>query len=358
MEDLPVGGGVFIVHQETEGKHQYEVKSVIKNRTKPQEKFFLRTGDRLMMVNNTEIQDVPPEQLAEILTQGSPMLTVHKTIRKKEPVEEKPSDGDVLVPCSKEKRLLWFNQEMRRKDDQEQNEVLPKGEGEEEVCTEEAEESDLLVVSMKNTTISVMTGRSCDSTEPCPECSHKECLYDDVVMVAESSSITRVPGGSGSFRHQKCNEVKVENVTSRLFLNSLCHEKQVYMSPHPDLITIYYYKSDRYGPSSEVKLRGMPVVLNFSGSNCFLKCSQDEENRVQLCVEICEKQKLKNISRRDRQALAFVFYMKSERTGETTFESALHTGWFIQNSDVNSVEMATMEIDERQKRQFIIIIKK
>uniref|UniRef100_A0A3B3Z9Q6 Interleukin-1 n=1 Tax=Periophthalmus magnuspinnatus TaxID=409849 RepID=A0A3B3Z9Q6_9GOBI len=310
LQDLPVGGGVFIVHQETEGKHQYEVKSVIKNRTKPQEKFFLRTGDRLMMVNNTEIQDVPPEQLAEILTQGSPMLTVHKTIRKKEPVEEKPSDGDVLVPCSKEKRLLWFNQEMRRKDDQEQNELLPKGE--EEVCTEEVEESDLLVVSMKNTTISVMTGRSCDSTEPCPECSHKECLYDDVVMVAESSSITR---GQSTARGK--------HGESRLTIADY-------------LITIYYYKSDRYGPSSEVKLRGMPVVLNFSGSNCFLKCSQDEENRVQLCVEVTQiLQKVMLKSLRDRQALAFVFYMKSERTGETTFESALHTGWFIQNSDFN-----------------------
>lgn len=71
---------------------------------------------------------------------------------------------------------------------------------------------------------------------------------------------------------------------------------------------------------------------------------------------MCEKQKLEKISKSDPCTLAYVFYMKSERTRNTTFESALHTGWFIQIvSDTEKVEMVKTD-GPREDKFFHIII--
>lgn len=51
----------------------------------------------------------------------------------------------------------------------------------------------------------------------------------------------------------------------------LCSEK----------ITIYSYRSN----SMDRDFRGMPVTLNFTGSNCFLRCCKKEEN-VLLQLEV------------------------------------------------------------------------
>ncbi|KAK7912941.1 hypothetical protein WMY93_013152 [Mugilogobius chulae] len=242
--DCPVEGGVVIVHQVIDGKHQ--------------------RGDRLRLVNDTELHEVDPEQLATILTEGTPKLTVHKTIRKKEPVMEKPLDEDVLVPFSKEERVLSFSQLIRREEEPGQDE--PRGE--EDVCEEQQEQSDFLVVSMKKTTISVIKGRSCDPTHPCHECQESKCLYDEVVMVTESSSVTLVPRGSASFKCLKSNEAQVEHRVTERFISSLCELKKS-TRRRRQRITIYYYKSNK-------RTQAMPVVLNFSDSKCFLKCCQNE----------------------------------------------------------------------------------
>lgn len=46
-------------------------------------------------------------------------------------------------------------------------------------------------------------------------------------------------------------------------------------------ITIYYYKSN----IEDKTIRGLPVVLNFTESNCFLRCCKSEE-KVFLQVEV------------------------------------------------------------------------
>lgn len=201
------------------------------------------------------------------------------------------------------------------------------------MCTEETGQSDFLMVSMKKTSISVITGRSCDPKEPCHECTVK-CEYNDIVMVTESSTITRVPKGS-NFRCEKTNEAVVEHSNSFMFINCMCSEKNVYMSMNPERISIYYYKSD-------VSTRGLPVVLNFTGSKCFLKCCKNGE-KVQLMVEMCDKQQLMSISKSDPCTLAYVFYMKSDPSRNITFESALHCGWFIKVSEVDSSFTVEME---------------
>lgn len=334
-------GGVLIGHQLHEGKHQYEVKGVVKHKRQPGEKMFIR-GDKLKQVNGADIQDLTPEELAQTLAEGNPKLTVHKAIKKKEPIDPPSLDEDILYPYAKEETLLQFSMEMKRETDE------PLPDEEEDICTEENEESSFLVVTMEKTSVSVIIGRGCDTQRPCHECHTVTCEYSDIVMVTESSTVTLIPRGSGSFRQLKHNEALVEHVTTNLFIKSLCSQKQVYVSQSPERFTIYYYKS-------ETVTQGLPVVMKFTGSDCFLKCCK-EGDRVRLQVEMCEKQKLEKISKSDPCTLAYVFYMKSERTRNTTFESALHTGWFIQIvSDTEKVEMVKTD-GPREDKFFHIII--
>lgn len=58
------------------------------------------------------------------------------------------------------------------------------------------------------------------------------------------------------------------------FICLLCSEK----------ITIRYYKSN----SVDKPYRGMPVVLNFTDTNCFLKCCKTEDGMIlQIEVQYC-----------------------------------------------------------------------
>lgn len=342
-----VDGGVLIVHQLHDGKHQYEVKSVLKHQKKKGEKFFLRRGDKLRLVNDTELQDVPPGELAEILSKGSPKVTVHKALKEKKPVVVDPSDEDTMVPVSKKEMTLRFSGEMIREGSAEED----QGEDEDDVCTEE-EQREYLLVSMTKTTISVVAGRSCDPKEPCHECKVK-CEYNDIVMLAERSTVTLVGrGGGGTFRLLRTSEAVMEHMSTSKYIHSLCSEKSVYVSPsYPpqnERITIYYYKS------SDTSTKGVPVVLNFTGSDCFLRCCKSGE-KVQLQTEVCDKQTLRSISKNDKQTLAYMFYMRSDPSRNHWFESALHRGWFIQVSEPDN-NVCVVETAGPQEEQFFYIM--
>lgn len=118
----------------------------------------------------------------------------------------------------------------------------------------------------------------------------------------------------------KKSSASVEHVYSHHYLRGLCSQRTIYASPNPGLssraacgsvlhdymndltsihcyvlfsfsflclcvcsveITIYYYKSN----TEDKTFRGLPVVLNFSESNCFLRCCKSEE-KVFLQVEV------------------------------------------------------------------------
>ncbi|KAF0042991.1 hypothetical protein F2P81_004328 [Scophthalmus maximus] len=313
-QDSIVKGGVLIVHQTHEGKHQYEVENVLKYKNVTGGKMFVRRGDKLTQLNGVDLRDLPPEELAHMLAEGNPMLTVHKAIRTKEHKEQPPRDGDTLHPVSQESKILSFSMEMRREEEVDMGEGVGKEDGsiEEEVCREENEENgekrDMLIVTMTKTNISVVKGRGCNSASPCKGCHGIGCSFNDVVMLSESSTVTL------------------------------------------EEMTIYYYKST-------LPYRGMPVVLNFTGSNCFLRCCKEGE-RVFLQVETCEKQRLRQISISNESDLSFVFYMSSGRTMETKFESALHLGWFIQISNTDSaVKMEHLDGKDGD-HTFLFIIQK
>ncbi|KAM7424396.1 hypothetical protein PAMA_000644 [Pampus argenteus] len=244
LKDSLVKGSVLISHQIQEGKHHYEVENVVKYKKACGGKPFVR-GDKLMQINGMDLQALTPDELAQMLAQGNPMLTVHKSCIMKEPTEQPSSAEDVLYPFSAEATLISFSMEMRREEDQEESkgsqegEVSEDGGTEEHVCQTDDEadkkEKDLLIVSMTKTSISVVRGRGCENGSTCHGCNGTGCTFNEVVMVAESSTVTLVPRGGGSFRHEKTLDVFVEHVPSHQYLRGICSQKTLYVSPNPGL---------------------------------------------------------------------------------------------------------------------------
>uniref|UniRef100_A0A3Q3XET4 Interleukin-1 beta n=1 Tax=Mola mola TaxID=94237 RepID=A0A3Q3XET4_MOLML len=351
-----VRGSVLIVHKIQEGRHQYEVDQVVKYKRNSGENAFASKGDKLLQINDTDLQDFSPEQLAQMLAEGNPKLTVHKSTREKEHTAQAFPAEDNLYPFSKESMLLSFSMMMRRNKDLEENGVEQEGAGredtgmEKDVCKDENENGgEYVIVSMKKTKISMLRSRGCKEGSSCQGCRGTGCTLNDVVVMAESRNVMLVSRGSESFRLEKPLNVAIEHVASRQYLRGLCSQETLYASPNPEKMTVYLYKSN----NTEGNFRGMPVVLNFSETNCFLRCCKKEE-KVLLQVETCEKQRLQQISKSDDSALSFVFYMKADRLKHRKFESALHLGWFIQIVNTDSVKMATLD---QQDHTFFFIFR-
>nr|XP_057945762.1 interleukin-1 family member A [Doryrhamphus excisus] len=356
MESL-INGSVLIVHQLHQGKHQYEVENVVQYQKSSGPKQMMRRGDKLVQINGTDLQDYTPKELAQAIAEGCPKLTVHKqgSQSKKQHKDQLCSVEDALHPVSKERALLQFSMEMLREEDLQESESGSRNDAEDnDICPVEDEEkkqdNDLLVVTMNKTSISVIRGRGCDAGSACRGCPGTGCSFSDIVMVSESSTVTLVSRGGGSFKHLKSLDTPIEHVASNKYLRGICSQKTLYASPHPEKMTIYYYKSTCLTPY-------FPVVLNFTGSDCFLRCSKRGE-QVLLQVETCDKQRLRSISMNDETTLSYVFYMKTDPTSQRRFESALYRGWYIQivTSDAtDSVKMAELQ-EPRECQPFLFII--
>ncbi|XP_075904411.1 uncharacterized protein LOC142902934 isoform X2 [Nelusetta ayraudi] len=301
-----------------------------------------------------------PKELTHIIAEGNPKLTLHKSSKETEPTMQATFEGDdIFYPVSKTPALLTFNMEMTREDDWKEDESERQegssGEGsEEKFCSSGNEENgkvqDLFIVSMMKTRISVLKARGGEGGCTCLGCLEDNCFMNDVIVVAESrTTVTLVSRGSESFSMQKLSEKAIQNVSSRYYLRGLCPQfhTPIYASPNPEKITIYYYKSNGV-------FRGMPVVLNFTGSNCFLRCCKSEE-KISLQIGTCTKQSLQKISTNDPARLSFLFYMKSDLTKQYQFESALHRGWFIRVLSTKLVDVAEL-CPEMEEKSFLFII--
>lgn len=106
----------------------------------------------------------------------------------KDPRKGPVQSEDVFYPVSKESMLFRFHMEMWRKEDLEGGKVAPHSgsrDDEEGGCkTDEAEKGeggDLVIVSMKKTSITVVRGRGCTD---------EGCAVNEVVLVAQSSKVT------------------------------------------------------------------------------------------------------------------------------------------------------------------------
>ncbi|XP_072770928.1 pirin isoform X3 [Nerophis lumbriciformis] len=340
-----INGSVLIVHQLQQGKHQYQVENVVQYQKSSSAKPMISRGDKLVQINGSDLQDFTPEALAQTIAEGRPMLTVHKA------GAQKPlhcSEEDVLHPVSKEQTVLQFSMRMLREEDAHGGE----GGGGCPVGDDDKRGGDLLVVSMTKTSISVIRGRGCEAGSACKGCHGTGCTLNDVVMVSESSTVTLVSRGSGTLKQQMTLDTPIEHVASHKYLRGICSQKTLYASANPALLssekmTIYYYKSTCPEPK-------YPVVLNFTGTDCFLRCAKKGE-QVLLQVEACEKRKLKSISLKDDIIMSYVFYMKSDVTKQRQFESAVYPGWFIQVCSSDAVQVA--QLPERpQPEPFLFII--
>uniref|UniRef100_A0A8B9J8B4 Interleukin-1 beta n=1 Tax=Astyanax mexicanus TaxID=7994 RepID=A0A8B9J8B4_ASTMX len=164
------------------------------------------------------------------------------------------------------------------------------------------DKEDLVMVSMTKTNVAVVCGRGCDPENPCSNCNINKCKTSEVVVTATKSEVT-----SG------------EQID----------------------ITIFYYCSNIFEDLS----RGSPVVLNFTGSTNFLKCTCKDQ-KIGLTIESFDKEKLRNICKDDPDAWPFVFYMKTERSDYRVFESAAYRGWFIRTAKSMTVGNRTSETQE------------
>ncbi|XP_063067974.1 interleukin-1 family member A [Engraulis encrasicolus] len=343
MKDTPVSGGVTILHTAQDGKHHYEIETVLKDKRAKKE-IFMRRGDKILKINGVDVEDLSPEMFAKMLSEGNPMLTVHQA-GSDAPVVIHPEPGD-MCPFNKEDTFLSLCLDLTTEPGDCDQVTL------ESECDQECDQEDeniLMVVEMLDTSVSVVRGRGCAHGETCKDCGGTDCNLDEVVMM--SSKISLVSRGIPSFLQDKTeNNVALETLLRRGFVSRSSLKKTPAIKPKVGTakITIYYYQSDEVDGTC----RGQPVVLNFSGSDKFLRCSRHpDSNEVQVEVKHYEKSKLKCIQKTDDQSLAFVFYMTSGMDNARVFESANCEGWFIHAKD----KRCTMSCAQKDDSFFFII---
>uniref|UniRef100_A0A3B4CBI8 Interleukin-1 beta n=1 Tax=Pygocentrus nattereri TaxID=42514 RepID=A0A3B4CBI8_PYGNA len=211
---------------------------------------------------------------------------------------------DSIKPYSKEEITLRFRMAMVREEclEGEENGVDPA------MCEWESDytenDQELLLVSMNETSVAVMSGRGCDPENPCNSCGCHGCNLSEVVVVADSCNVTSGKTHCMTRMHIVCLSAP---------------------------INVYYY--------TELKQTfiGKPVVLELNEINEFLKCTC-ESQKVVLKSECCDEEKLKKVCKDDKEMLSFVFYMKTLKDDTKLFESAAHRGWFIETNNHVAME--------------------
>ncbi|XP_015219155.1 uncharacterized protein [Lepisosteus oculatus] len=359
-KDNPLNGGVSILHKLEGGKHYYEVEKMVKYQSAKSSRFILRKGDKLTQINGVNLEDVTPEAFAELLCKQLPLLTVHQSCP---PGPQNVGGGH---PFFKEKGFMTVTFEMVPENETEEQGGPGSVEDREQLAGGNSSSStvhnktgdgneDLLLVSMRETNISVVVGRCCDKHPEvsCKDCRNAKCSLSDVLVVSNSTNFTLVSRGTYNLFQEK--------VQDNIFIQSLWQDN--YVQHHSSFpmckplsrtkaanMTIYYYKVDNV----DGDFRGTPVVLNFTNTNCFLKCSKIR-GKVTLNIDSCNKENLQQISCGNKDTWPFVFYMKASRDNCRRFESANFPGWFIKET---ALEVMRVESRNTEDQSFFFLIKK
>ncbi|XP_036417003.1 uncharacterized protein LOC118800934 isoform X2 [Colossoma macropomum] len=266
------------------------------------------------MINGVKTEDLPPEKFTSMLSSGSPILTMHQASI--DTGINECLESDAIQPYRKEKITLHFSMAMVREEclEGEENGMDPA------VCEWESDytedDQELLLVSMNETSVAVMSERGCDPENPCNTCGSHRCNLSEVVVAAETCEVTSVDGK---------NIKKCERLQLRKWINLVQYNLSNTTFISED-ITVYYYTMPQQ------HFIGYPVVLKFTRStNQFLKCAC-ENQKVVLKTEYCEESKLQKICKDNKQTWPFVFYLTTAKDNTQHFESAAHRGWFIQTT--------------------------
>ncbi|XP_036419059.1 uncharacterized protein LOC118802712 [Colossoma macropomum] len=303
----PFCGGVSLLHTAVDGKHHYKVKNVLTHA----QSTFARKGDKILMINGVKTEDLPPEKFTSMLKSGSPILTIHQASI--DTGINECLESDAIQPYRKEEITLHFNMAMVREEclEGEENGIDPA------VCELESDwengsewesnidDEELLLVSMNETSIDFVSEGGCDP---------HGCNLSEVVVTAETCDVTSVGREYIKKFAKKQHWIRlVQELNPQNFFSAK--------------ITINYYISNILPDLG----RGVPVVLNFTGSNTFLKCTL-ESGKVVLKTECCDERQLQKICKDNEQTWPFVFYFTTVKDSTQHFESAAHKGWFIQTT--------------------------
>uniref|UniRef100_A0A4W4EGS2 Interleukin-1 beta n=2 Tax=Electrophorus electricus TaxID=8005 RepID=A0A4W4EGS2_ELEEL len=304
----------------------------------------------VQMIDNVDTQDLPPEEFAQMLTSGSSMLTLHGACTDKE--QQESLESNTLQTYFKENTTLSFSLVMVREESLEQEEETSQ-EVEEELESSDLEddcfpENKVLMVSLTNMSVSVLTGRGYDSDIA--------CSMNKVVVTAKQCEVQSV-----------CKKYIMQcRANGRFLIQSLTHtpitsgtvKRTFCRSYSTSDITIYYYKSNIM-EDLQPRYKGSPVVLNFTDTNNFLKCTKDEtdpDKPAILTLECCDKKDLKKIFKDDTVTWPFVFYMTCANAESRRFESAAYNGWFIHTVDINTVDMVKRPSEPPTEDSFLFFI--
>ncbi|XP_043107604.1 uncharacterized protein LOC122353802 [Puntigrus tetrazona] len=335
-EGNPICGGVMLLHTERKGKHSYEVNGFF-NYNKGN---FASIGDKVLMINNTDVEDLIPQAFAELLAEGCPLLTIHHSSK----MANEKCESEEIVVRKKEPTVMRFSMMMVREEELEATEVQPSLDWEDRVIEDDCfSEDNLLLVSMAETSFSVVVGRGCDPDSPCNSCGGMNCQFNEVVVLPATAEIT--------FNSSRIlMQIKQRK---NLFLQSFLLKK--YVTPENQhmllkdtmsaQITLYYY-------TITMDHEGVPVVLNCSGTENFFCCTtkQGEDKKI-LTVTSHNKKDLKSICPDDREKWSLVFFMSSGKDNLRRFESALYRGWFIYTERVNNREVDMHKVDQLDSKK-------
>ncbi|XP_066511138.1 uncharacterized protein [Hoplias malabaricus] len=277
QQGIPLCGGISLFHSVVDGKHCYEVGNILTKKPST----FARKKDKLLMLNNMETKDLPPENFVKLLSSGSPNLTIYKAAT--DEATKECMETDTIQPYHKEYITLTFKMAMVSQ------ESLEQGEEDRTELTECEWENDdmeyskeLVLISMSKTRVAVLKERGCDPEHPCNNYGIGGCNFSNVVLAAEKCEVTTV--------HRQCIKKRSEQtLLIRSYLDTtidyeaispgrrnICEDKAT-----SEQITVYYYIST--APS-----KGAPVVLNFTATNNYLKCVCDDK-KIVLTIELPER---------------------------------------------------------------------
>ncbi|MFT7799401.1 uncharacterized protein LOC108920476 [Arapaima gigas] len=321
-QESSVAGGVFILHKFVHGQHHYQVEKVMKHKMCCGHTSFVRKGDKLLQINGISLHSLPPEVFTQLLTESSPVLTVHQP-HINTPEEKYPKLGEIH-PFSKEHTFMRFSLEMKRGDTLENEGGTDSGVLEDEGPHDGSQScllDSLLMVAMRSTRFSIIVGRGCDKGKVCQDQSCTDC-HMNVVIDAKSSKISQVLREINFLQEKTLENIFIQSLMYDKYIRRRSRRAQMSSNSMSNSakITIYYYKSDC-------------VDGEFSFSILHKHTYYITKSTIYISLPItltnCEKCKLKNISTKNKDIFAFVFYMKASQPDTRHFESANCAGWYL-----------------------------
>uniref|UniRef100_A0A8C2JVK8 Interleukin-1 n=1 Tax=Cyprinus carpio TaxID=7962 RepID=A0A8C2JVK8_CYPCA len=203
-----------------------------------------------------------------------------------------------------------------------------QAEGEEKDIEDDCFGDDDLLHSLANMSLNLVIDQDSDADNTFCNCDRQ---FKESVIKSEKADISYISAQIWKvIKEQKSLFLKTREgckyVASRQ--NEICLESTMSAK-----ITIF--QGTFRGMVTNDSESGVPIVLNFTGTDNFLSCTSKGEEKI-LTVKTYDRKK---ISADDPEKSSLIFYMSQKRDGLRYFESALYRGWFIHTINDIGVKM-------------------